>query len=333
MLTDILQAIVLGLVQGLAEFIPISSSGHLVLVPALFGIEPGGLPFDVALHMGTMFAVIVYLRRELVAIAMALLGRDHSPRALIYRRLGLFALAGTVPVGILGLALEDQFEAVFATPVVAALMLLVTGALLLLGEFVRDRRVARAGGTPAAATGEPAEPSAGAVTEQAPAAPTSGRSATDVEVAKEAPVAGNLPLAADANDPRGLDLGHMGLREALLVGVAQCLALLPGISRSGTTIVAGMVSGLTREAATRFSFLLSLPALGGAAVVSLGDLAGGEAVYPPAAVIAGVSAAFISGYLAIRVLIAIVSRDRLTGFALYCFAAGTAALVALSVGS
>lgn len=336
MLVDILQAVVLGLVQGLAEFIPISSSGHLVLVPALFGIEPGGLPFDVALHVGTMFAVIVYLRRELLAIAMALVGRDRSPRALVYRRLGLYALAATVPVGVLGLALEEQFTRVFATPVVAAVMLLATGTLLLFGEWMRDRRIARATTSPHGAPTAAATPAPAAPEDEGARAPSGGGgTAGDVDVLTARPrsTGGSveLPLAADATDPSGLDLGRMGLREALIVGVAQCLALLPGISRSGTTIVAGMSSGLTREAATRFSFLLSLPALAGAAVVSLGDLTGGTAVYPPPAIVAGVLAAFCSGYLAIRVLIALVARDRLTGFAIYCYLAGTASLVALAV--
>lgn len=316
MLTSILHAVVLGLIQGLAEFIPISSSGHLVLVPALFGLEPGGLSFNVALHLGTMMAVVVYMRQELWAIVSALIGRDHSPDALLYRRLGLFAIAASVPVGIVGLALGDVFERIFASPIVAAIMLLITGAMLLVGEFARDRRLAQ---TDLAVPAGHLRPS------DAPS------SASDTEAVHSHPTAGSahLPRGVDASDPRGLSLGGMSLREAMLIGLAQCIALLPGISRSGTTIVAGMTTGLTREAATRFSFLLSLPALAGATVVSLPNLGEAGSAYPPAAVVAGIIAAFASGYMAIRVLIALVARDRLTGFAMYCFAAGIAALLAL----
>lgn len=308
-LTSIIHAVVLGVIQGLAEFIPISSSGHLVLVPALFGIEPGGLSFDVALHVGTMLAVVVYMRRELVTILRALIGFERDRDALRYRKLALFAVAASVPVGLVGVALLDTFESIFATPTIAAFMLFATGALLIGGEWMRDRRVERsralvnAGPATAPRGGEP-EPQ---------------------------PPGDRLPVARDPSDPAGTDLDGMGLRQAMLVGVAQCVALLPGISRSGTTIVAGMASGLTREAATRFSFLLSLPALVGATIVSMPDLGNGSAIYPTPAIIAGIVAAFVSGYLAIRVLIALVSRDRLTGFALYCFAAGALSLVVLQV--
>lgn len=323
-LTSTLHAIVLGIVQGLAEFIPISSSGHLVLIPTFFGIERGGLSFDVALHLGTMLAVIVYLRRELSAILLALVGRRRDPAALVYRKLGWFAVIGSIPVGIVGFTLLDLFEDVFATPVIAAVSLLITGTLLLLGERMRDLRVERArqpapAGLAAPVSGPASGPPADEFHSDASTA-TSGEPHTQP-----------LPLGSDASDPAGVDLSRMSLREAVIVGLAQCAALFPGISRSGTTIVAGMASGLTREAATRFSFLLSLPALAGATLVSLPDLTDGTNVYPPLAIVAGVIAAFVAGYLAIGFLIKLVARDRLTGFALYCFAAGVLSLVVLQV--
>lgn len=313
MLTSTLHAIVLGIIQGLAEFIPISSSGHLVLVPAIFGIQPGGLSFDVALHMGTMLAVIVYMRRELFTMLAALTGRDRSHDALVYRKLGWFTIAASVPIGFVGVGFVDVFEEIFATPMIAAVMLLVTGALLLLGEHIRDRRVAHS----PQPVGVPAD---GA--DEARLAPTEAAFTDEARGAR-------LPLADDRHDPRGLDLDGMTLREALLVGLAQCAALMPGLSRSGTTIVAGMASGLTREAATRFSFLLSLPALAGASLVSLPELDEVTQVYPLPAIVAGVVAAFAAGYVAIRLLLSLVARDRLTGFALYCFGAGLLALVVL----
>ena len=321
-LTSTLHAIVLGIVQGLAEFIPISSSGHLVLIPTFFGIERGGLSFDVALHLGTMLAVIVYLRRELTAILLALVGRRRDPAALVYRKLGLFAVIGSIPVGIVGFALLDLFEDVFATPVIAAVSLLITGTLLMLGERMRDRRVERAlQRTPAGVAASEPESASGAH----PGGPRGGAGTAT----SEEPHAQQLALGRDASDPAGIDLSRMSLREAVLVGLAQCIALFPGISRSGTTIVAGMASGLTREAATRFSFLLSLPALAGATLVSVPDLTDGTNVYPPLAILAGVIAAFVAGYLAIGFLIKLVARDRLTGFALYCFAAGVLSLFVL----
>jgi undecaprenyl-diphosphatase len=119
----------------------------------------------------------------------------------------------------------------------------------------------------------------------------------------------------------------------LIVGVGQCFALFPGVSRSGTTIATGMGAGLTRPAATRFSFLLALPALVGATIVSVPDLAAGNPVFGAPAIAGGILAAFGAGYLAIRWLLALVARDRLTGFAVYCVVVGVASLIALSLGA
>ncbi|MBA2529159.1 MAG: undecaprenyl-diphosphate phosphatase [Euzebyales bacterium] len=135
-----------------------------------------------------------------------------------------------------------------------------------------------------------------------------------------------LPVGTDAADPRGNTLERLGAREALIVGGLQTLALLPGVSRSGTTISAGMAAGLTREAATRFSFLLSLPALVGAFSLSLDGLAA-PGPYSGAAITAAVVAAFVSGYAAIRFLVKLVARDRLTGFAVYCVVAAAVGLL------
>ena len=293
---SVLEAFLLGLVQGLTEFIPVSSSGHLVLADALLGLTERGLAFDVALHVGTLGAVIVCFRAELLLMAQAFAGFDRSPDALLYRRLGLLTVVGSIPVGIAGLLLEDVFEDVFGAPVMAALFLLVTAAVLFAGERFRDRRVA------AAAVRVPAVASSHTPT--------------------------RLPVGTDPADPTGADLAGVDWRRALIIGAGQCLALLPGVSRSGTTIATGMAAGLTREAATRFSFLLLLPALVGAAAIGLPDLGSGQGTFSPLEVAVGVLTAFVSGYLAIRFLIALVSRDRLTGFAWYCLSVG---LVALAV--
>ena len=301
MLPSVLEAILLGLVQGLSEFIPISSSGHLVLVEELFDLTERSLAFDVALHMGTMAAVIVYFHAELRLMVRGVVGADRGPAGLLYRRLGIYTVLASIPVAIVGGLYEGFFQRVFGRPAVAAGFLFVTAGLLFAGERLRDRRIARSG------------------------------SLVSVGARSSAPTAGSLPTGSDPSDPKGMSLEDLSLSQALAVGVGQCLALFPGLSRSGTTIVMGMATGMTREAATRFSFLLSLPALAGAAIISLPDLGAGGLKVSVTELTAGVVTAFVSGYLAIRYLIALVSRGRLTGFAWYCLAVGTITLIALSV--
>lgn len=295
-LGEFLRAVLLGIVQGLTEFIPVSSSGHLVLVPYFLDIRTPGIAFDVALHVGTFAAVVLYFRTDLRNLLAAVFGVGESTAVAYYRRLALLLVVGTVPIAVVGLLLRDVFEAAFGSPTTAALFLILTGVLLLIGEAARNRR--------------------------------GGFSSPAGEVAPDRVMVGD-----DAGDPEGLTLDEIGLRQALVIGFGQCIALFPGVSRSGTTIVAGMSAGLTRPAATRFSFLLALPALIGASIISLPDLADGASIFGPAAVAGGVVAAFVSGYLAIRWLLALVARDRLTGFAVYCFALGGLSLLALQLGA
>jgi len=334
---ELVQAIVLGIVQGLTEFIPVSSKTHLILVPYLLGWERPGIAFDVALHLGTLAALLAFFRVELTLTARALLGLDRSPDGLLYRRLGVYLVVASVPVGSVGLLFEERLTALFDEPLVAALLLLCTAALLVTGERIRDARVRRAGAaavpTPAGrAAGAAAAPDAvGAETSaewSGPRRDSETAAPTRTVVSPAGPH--RLPDGADPADPYGTSLAGVTLQQAMLVGVAQCFALLPGFSRSGTTIVAGLATGLTREAATRFSFLLSLPAIVGAAILSIGDLAapGG---YSGVAVAGGVVAGFVSGYLAIRFLVALVARDRLTGFAIYCVAASAVGVAAAVV--
>ncbi len=339
---ELVQAVVLGIVQGLTEFIPVSSKTHLILVPYLLGWERPGIAFDVALHLGTLAAVLAYFRVELVLTARGLLGVDRSPDGLLYRRLGVYLVVASIPVGIVGLLFEERLTSLFDEPLVAALLLLCTAALLVGGERIRDARVRRAG--PAAVPAPAGQAAGAAAAPEAVGAETSAAWTGDWrggEAVAQAPdssaasassgaVVPRLPDGADPADPLGTSLAGVTLRQALLIGAAQCLALLPGLSRSGTTIVAGMGTGLTREAATRFSFLLSLPAIVGAAILSIGDLAapGG---YSGPAVAAGVLAGFASGYLAIRFLVALVARDRLTGFAVYCVGASAVGVAGVLV--
>lgn len=307
-----IQAIVLGIVQGATEFIPVSSSAHLALLPYLAGWEHPGLAFDVALHLGTAAAVILFFRRELFAMARGLLGgRDEDSR--IYRRLALFVAVATIPVAVAGFFLEDLIGDTFEQPLTIAGLLLLTAALLFAGEHGRTRRV-MASATQASAPAQ--RPSVwrgdwiGTATATAPAR-----------------TLGTLPTGDDSDDPRGTALDGMTLRQALTIGIVQTAALLPGISRSGSTISAGMLSGMTREAAARFSFLLSLPALLGAFVLSLPDLSAPSS-FPGGAIAAGVVASFVSGYIAVRFLVRLVARDRLSGFARYCIFLAVVTLIA-----
>lgn len=313
MIADWLQAIALGVLQGLTEFIPVSSSGHLVLVPYVLGWPRPGLAFDVALHTGTAGAIVLYFRTELAGMARAVLRGGRTQEGRLYRRLLVLLAVASVPVAVVGLALKDLFERIFATPPVAAFMLFVTAAVLIGGEKLRDRRIA--------ATRAPA-PAAG----DAEGAPT-GDWAADSTADPSSQDLPDVDAGADPADPTGKDLEAVGIREALLIGGAQVFALLPGMSRAGTTIMAGVAAGLTREAATRFSFLMALPALVGAALLSLPDLAE-PGPYSGGAIAAGVVAAFTAGYAAIAFLVRLVAHTSLTVFARYLVIAGALGLLA-----
>jgi undecaprenyl-diphosphatase len=306
-----LQALVLGVVQGLTEFIPVSSSAHLVLVPHLLGWQQPSLAFDVALHMGTLAAVLYYFRRELWAMVVAVTRRAGEVEGRLYRRLAFLLVLASIPVMIVGLLLQQRIAAVFQSPGATATLLFVTAAILGTGEKIRDRRMAR---TAAVATvdGDPV-----LVGEVAQRGGTKMITATRLR---------SLPVGQDDVDPGGATLAELGARHAVAVGLMQVVALLPGVSRSGSTITGGIASGLTREAATRFSFLLSIPALVGAGVLGLADLAQ-PGPFRVVDLAVGVLAAFAAGYLAIRWLVALVARARLTGFAWYCVAAGAIGLL------
>ena len=258
-----LRAFVLGLVQGMTEFLPISSSAHLVLVPYFAGWAPMGLAFDVALHLGTLAAVVWHFRADLVKLGRALVTGGEGRRLL-----GLLAVA-SVPVAAGGVAFEASVERVFTEPMWTAGLLLVMAAWLVAGERAAFR---------------------------------------------PAPV----PMAVGSDDGYGeRDAGLVSLKwsDAAVVGVAQAAALLPGISRSGSTIATGMLRGVDRQTAARFSFLLSIPAIVGAIVVQAPAVQ--SAQVSVAAIALGVGASFVSGLWAIRWLLRVISTRGLTGFAVY----------------
>ncbi|MGH8896395.1 MAG: undecaprenyl-diphosphate phosphatase [Egibacteraceae bacterium] len=301
-----LQALVLGVVQGLTEFVPVSSSAHLVLVPYLLGWQQPALAFDVALHMGTLAAVLCYFRRELWAMAVAVTRGAQEAEGRLYRQLALLLVLASVPVAIVGALLERRIAAVFQAPGVTAALLFVTAAILAIGEKIRDRRVGRTLVT---------------VNADGDGTLVGGAAKSGAAKAITATRLRRLPVGWDDHDPAGATLAELGVRQAVTVGLMQVVALLPGVSRSGSTITGGIASGLTREAATRFSFLLSIPALIGAGMLSLADLTQ-PGPFGATDLAIGVLAAFVAGYLAIRWLVALVAHARLTGFAWYCAAAG-----------
>ena len=253
-----LQAAVLGAVQGLTEFIPISSSGHLVIVPEVLGWAPPGLTFDVLLHAASLLALVVYFRSELVGLGRELISRDGD------RRLIWLLLVASVPAALAGLLLADYFERSFEDARSAAVQLVITAVILVGAEMVFARR------------GEP-----------------------------------------------GRDMDDLTYSDATAVGIAQAISILPGISRSGATIGAGLVLGVGRDAAARFAFLLAIPALFGALLLKVVELLGssGGGLDAPA-VIAGFATSLITSYAAIWGLLRYLRNRTLYPFAVYCVVAG-----------
>lgn len=256
-----LQAVILGLVQGLTEFLPVSSSGHLVWVPWILGWDPPGLAFDTILHLGTLGAVLGFFRHDLARIAMAGVQSLRQPtlRAHPDGRTAWLILVATVPAALLGLAASDMLEGMFEDPSAVGLALLATGLLLLWGERIR-----RGGRQPS----------------------------------------------------------ELGLGEALAIGVAQAFALIPGISRSGATIAAGLWRGLDRRESARFAFLLSVPAVLGAGLLQGLELIGESDPESVWLLLLGFGGALASGYAAIRALLGYLQRGTLWPFAGYCLVLG-----------
>jgi undecaprenyl-diphosphatase len=281
------QAFVLGLVQGATEFIPVSSSGHLQAIPFLFGWDSGSLEFDVAVHVGTLVAVLVVFRTDLVGLLGAFVrpGSAAAETRVARQLVGLLAVA-SVPAAAVGLLARDVIGAAFDEPLAVAAFLCVTALLL----WWSERRRAVLG------TVEPDPSRAAAATAQ--------------------------------------ELGSLTWRGALAVGGAQALAILPGISRSGATIAAGMALGLSRGAAARFSFLLLIPVTVGAALVTLpglGQVQDGSLPFGATQVLVGIVTSAISGYAAIRFLLALVARRSLVVFARYVLVLAAVLVVAVLV--
>lgn len=324
------QALLLGALQGGTEFLPVSSSGHLVFAPYLLAWSAPGLAFDAAVHGGTAGALIAAFRSELWAMVRGLFGGGVDAR--LARRLAGLLVVATLPLVVVALAASEVVGTAFGSPPAAATGFLATAAILLGGERWRSRRVARAASAPRS-TDPPAGSGDGLGGHGGePADARSSSEARETPDAVASPPAAAIGLGTDAEDPHGAGLDGLTVRAAVLIGVSQAVAVLPGVSRSGTTIMAGVACGLTREAATRFAFLLALPALGGAVALSAVDLAAeGAGTLGWPALLGAVGVSLVTGLAAIRWLLRLVARTRLSGFAIYCAAAGTAGWLAVLV--
>ena len=311
-----LQAIVIGLLQGVTELFPVSSLGHSVLVPALLGWhqvvgdqsaqESPYLAFLVGLHVATALALLVFFRAEWVRIVGGLV-RSAARRRIetADERLGWLLVVATIPAGLVGVAFEHALRTLFAKPLAAAVFLTCNGVILLAGERLR-RRAHRS--DILAAGLDPARLRALAD------GPGGGPPVTPSRVARAA-------------QPRSRQLATLAFGEAVLIGSAQILAFFAGISRSGVTMVAGLLRGLDHEDAARFSFLLATPVILAAGVYKLPDLLGPNGDGIRGQVLAGSLVAAVAAYASVRFLIRWFQTRTLTPFAIYCLVAGLACVV------
>ncbi len=267
---DIIQAIILGIVQGLTEFLPVSSSAHLVFMTDILGL-PQNVAFDTILHLGTLVAVVGYFWKDILTIISAFIssvldifkgkfkeGLKEKP----FKKLSWLLLVGTIPAGLAGILLQKQFEALFSDVIYVGFFLIVTGLLL---------------------------------------------------------------WGAERVNPGTKDVKDITFKNAIVIGIFQAIAIAPGISRSGATISAGLFCGLNRELAARYSFLLSIPAILGAAVVQMRDI--NSLDISTITLIAGFVSALIFGYLAIKLLLKIIKERTLMIFAYYCWIVGLATII------
>ena len=253
---ELIKAIILGVIQGLTEFLPISSSGHLVLGSELLHFQEQGLAFDIFLHLGTLVSVCIVFRHELSAMLvapLAVLQKRADEKLTRFFYWDIYVIVATLPAVVVGLFLKDSIAGIFTNLLLVYCMLFVTGLIMLATPFIHERKV-------------------------------------------------------ELNRPR-----------ALLIGCAQAMAILPGLSRSGSTIFTGMLLGLNRETVARFSFIMSIPAIVGAAVLQSGDLIDN----PPGSeslllIAAGTVASAVSGYFAIILLLNVIRKNKLQYFGYYC---------------
>ena len=326
------EAIVLGLIQGISELFPVSSLGHSVLIPALIGGSWGRdldmsadrspyLTFLVATHVATAVSQVVFYRKDWLRIVTGLFTSiRHRRIATADQKLAWLLVIATIPVGVAGLALEHLFRTAFGRPVPVALFLTLNGAVLLAVEKLRGRSGEQRYDGPVAV---------GAASRR------TGQASGEGQVYVAAGYVGDGRVDPDragghgggagalASDAR---LARLSWKEGLLIGGAQVFALLPGISRSGSTMVAGLLRGLSHEDAVRFAFLLATPVIAAAGVLKLPRLFGPEGHGVVGPILAGSVVAAVASYLSLRFLTRYFETRTLTPFAIYCVIAGLLSL-------
>lgn len=262
----LIKAVILGIIQGLTEFLPVSSSGHLVLFASFLEFEDSGIAFEVFVHFGTLISVLIAFRKELTRMISApyevWINKSVDKETKGFLNWDFYIIVATIPAVIVGLSFKDAIEQAFNSVLLVYFMLIITGLLMFLTQFLKFK---------------------------------------------------NKPFT---------------YKNTLIIGIAQAFAILPGISRSGSTIFTGMAQGMDRERVAKFSFIMSIPAILGAVVLKLKDMF--EA--PPMSseilgIIAGTIMSAITGYLAIIWLMKIVKRGKLQWFGYYCFTIGLLGII------
>jgi len=263
---NISQALILGVVQGATEFLPISSSAHLVIMQHYLGFKQPLLLFDAFLHASTLMAVLIYFRKEIYGIALSLIKfKKRDSQEILHLKMFYLIIIGTIPTLIIGLFLNRWIDILFSSIALTSFMLILTGILLYLGE----RRVKLSKG-----------------------------------------------------------IKEVGIRNALLIGLMQGIAIIPGISRSGSTISVSLLQGIKKEFAFRYSFLLSIPVILGALTIKLREASlEGNIPHNPFPWLGGALSAFIVGYLSLLLLKNVILKKKLFLFAFYCWIIGGGMLI------
>lgn len=250
---SVLKAIILGIIQGVAEFLPISSSAHLILFPYLFGWEESGLAFDIALHFGTMMAVLAIFFKDWWNLFIGAIKDIKDKKKSTNGRMFWYLIIATVPAALTGLLLDDVIENIIRNKIwIIALALAIMGVLIYIGDKWASKHY---------------------------------KKETKFE--------------------------DISLKQALIVGIFQAFAVIPGFSRSGTTILAGRLQGISKEAITKFTFLLSVPVICGATILKIGDLAFTKEV------IVGIISSFAMGVISIKFLLSYIKKHDFSIFAFY----------------
>jgi undecaprenyl-diphosphatase len=330
-----LQAILIGALQGVTELFPVSSLGHSILIPALVGgswahnldmtaANSPYLSFLVAAHVATAAALVIFFRHDWARIVTGLFTSiRHRRITTADQRLAWLLITASIPVGIAGVALDHVFRSTLGRPVPAAFFLTLNGLVLFTVERLRGRRDQSTNTPRPVPVGRPQSDGRNS---RGQVYVASGYTGSGSGIAAH----GGDTEAAVESDHR---LARLGWKAAIGIGAAQILALLPGISRSGATMAAGLIRGLSHEDAARFAFLLATPAIAGAGLLKLPELAGPEGHGILGQVLAGSLVAGIGAYLSLRFLTRYFETRTLTPFAIYCAVAGLVSLAWFGLAS